>query len=199
MRLRGLSELTITRRRQILATVASSAGVPLLRVTESQLMTWREGLALGAGTTCTNISHVASFYAWAAERGLRRDNPAARLPRPKLGRRLPRPIGEDDLTAALDGARQPLRLWLVLMGWCGLRCKEVALLRRDCIRENDPAQVIHRGRGRDERPQRTGCAPVPVRRQRDQGRGPALVGVGVHPPGWQARAEPAVAGKPARR
>ncbi|MGH3275889.1 MAG: tyrosine-type recombinase/integrase, partial [Streptosporangiaceae bacterium] len=73
------------------------------------------------------------FYAWAARTGLVGVNPVEDLPVPRRGRSLPRPIGEDDLMAALAAAPDRIRLWIVLAAWAGLRAKEVALLRRENI------------------------------------------------------------------
>jgi integrase len=51
---------------------------------------------------------------------------------------------------------QPIRIWLVLAAWCGLRCKEIALLRRECLIEGASPPILMilpdatkgRGRGR---------------------------------------------------
>lgn len=159
MRLQGLSETTICQRRHALCRVARHAGVPLRDITEDQLIDWLESLSslshLSPVTIYLYVSHISEFYKWVTIRGLRADNPAARLPRPRLPRRLPRPVTETDLAAALDCAPQPIRLWLVLAAWCGLRCKEIALLKRECIRENDtpPVLLVDAGatKGRSER------------------------------------------------
>jgi integrase len=69
-------------------------------------------------------------------------NPAADLPRPQRPRRLPRPVGEEQLMAALAAAGQPVRAFLVLAGWAGLRAKEIALLRREAVYDMAPQPVI---------------------------------------------------------
>ena len=38
------------------------------------------------------------------------------------------------LLSALDSAPPRIRLWLVLAAWCGLRAREIALLRAESIR-----------------------------------------------------------------
>jgi integrase len=65
--------------------------------------------------------------------GLIAENPADALPVPRLARRVPRPVSEQDLMEALAAAPRRIRCWLVLAAWCGLRTKEVALLRVENI------------------------------------------------------------------
>lgn len=93
-------------------------------------------------TTLTYVSHVRQFYLWALGEGLIEVNPAARLPVPRRRKRLPRPIGEEDLMHALGLAPPQVRLGLVLAAFCGLRAKELALLRRESILDKATPPVI---------------------------------------------------------
>jgi integrase len=74
---------------------------------------------------------------------------------PRIGRRLPRPVSEPDLMRALAMATPRIRPWLVLAGWCGLRAKEIAYLRRECVLETagPPVLLVARDatKGRSER------------------------------------------------
>ena len=74
---------------------------------------------------------------------------------PRSGRTIPRPIGDDDLFAALETAPPRVRPWLVLAAWAGLRAKEIALLRRECVLDTlaRPALLIATDatKGRNER------------------------------------------------
>ena len=133
LRLQGLSELTVRARRGALDRLARQLAVPLLEASADDLLAWRKGMTVGPVSVRSYVSHVQQFYAWAARRGLLPASPAAGIPVPKIGRRLPRPIGTDDLFAAVAQAPDRIRLWLVLAAWCGLRAKEIALLRRECI------------------------------------------------------------------
>src|SRR5262245_48715349 len=143
MRLSGLAATTIAHRRRALQRIAAFIAIPLLAATAADLYAWRASLTgLADVTVAAYVSHVRSFYDWAAGAGLIQHSPAARLPVPSLGRRLPRPISTDDLYRAIAAAAQPVRLWLVLICWCGLRCKEIALLRRDSIRETAAPPVV---------------------------------------------------------
>jgi integrase/recombinase XerC len=54
-----------------------------------------------------------------------------------------RPITEDDLEIAIESAVGNVRVWLVLAAWCGLRAKEIALLRAENIRlRDDPPYLL---------------------------------------------------------
>jgi integrase len=98
------------------------------------LADWRVSLDHHApGVICGYVSHAAQFYGWAVAQGLAGSNPAALLAVPRRPRRLPRPIPTDDLMAALEGAPRRIRPWMVLGAWAGLRAKEVALLRAECL------------------------------------------------------------------
>jgi integrase len=81
----------------------------------------------------TYASHLRGFYEWCEHEGLVTGNPVTGLPLPRLGRRLPRPIGEEDLMRAVALAPPRVRPWLILAAWCGLRSKEIAYLRRENI------------------------------------------------------------------
>src|SRR5882672_2286390 len=72
--------------------------------------------------------------------------------RPKLPRRLPRPIPEDRLLVALEAAGGRVRAYLFLAAFAGLRAAEIAGLRREDIREGGGQPVIVvTGKGRKER------------------------------------------------
>lgn len=143
LRLRGLSENTVYNRGLVLGKLAAALPVPLLEAAEGDLMAWRAALAVGRSATLTYTSHVHQFFEQAVAEGLRDGNPAARLPRPRRARTVPRPISEADLMTAMEDAPQPIRIWLVLANWCGLRCCEIAGLRRESIMETaDPPVLI---------------------------------------------------------
>jgi integrase/recombinase XerD len=126
---------------------------PVTDATPEQLYAWRESLRVADATAATYISSVKGFYRWLAAEGLRDDDPSAQIPAPKTPRRLPRPISEPDLMRALECAPERIRLMIVFMGWCGLRCKEVALLRRENIRDRaeNPVVVIVAGSGKGKK------------------------------------------------
>jgi len=132
---------------------AVPAPVCVADATAEQLYAWRESLRVADATAATYISSVKGFFSWMAAEGIRDDDPSAQIPAPKTPRRLPRPISEPDLMRALEAAPERIRLMIVLMAWCGLRCKEVALLRRENIRDRaeNPVLVIVAGSGKGKK------------------------------------------------
>jgi len=131
--LQGRAATTVNQRRNALTRLARALPCPVLDAGPAELLTWRAGLTMGTSGVCGDVSHVRQFYSWAVDQGLIVASPAGRLPVPRRGRRLPRPIGEDDLMHALVTAPPRIRVWIVLAAWCGLRAKEIAYLRRECV------------------------------------------------------------------
>jgi site-specific recombinase XerC len=122
---------SVYERKLALARMEDWLGHPLLLATRDELMTWRAKIdVLAPNTIATYVAHARCFFGWAIVEGLATSNPAENLPIPPIPRRLPRPIGDDDLMYALSLAPQPVRFMMVLMAWVGLRCKEVAYLQR---------------------------------------------------------------------
>jgi integrase len=130
---RGRAWTTIYDRGRLLIRLAAFLPVPLLDATPAMLAGWRASMNHAPGVVCGYVSHASQFYRWAVAEGLAASNPAVLLPVPRRPRRLPRPIPTPDLMDALECAPGRIRLWLVLAAWCGLRCKEIALLRAECV------------------------------------------------------------------
>jgi integrase/recombinase XerC len=143
LRMRRLSEHTVYDRSRVLHRLRLALPVPLLDATEEHLAVWREGLGhLSGHAIATYCGHVTQFYRHAAAEGWITSSPAERLAVPSRPRRLPRPISEDDLMAALSSAAPRVRPWLVLAGWCGLRAQEIAYLRREDVLERHVPPVL---------------------------------------------------------
>ncbi|HUZ35178.1 MAG TPA: hypothetical protein VMV17_02505 [Streptosporangiaceae bacterium] len=111
---RGLAATTICYRRRLLGNLARHLPVPLLQATAADLGRWRGGLTVAPATVAHYVSHAVSFYGWACERNLVKVSPAAGIPVPSVRKGLPRPIGEEDLMAAIQTARGRVRPWIVL-------------------------------------------------------------------------------------
>ena len=142
LQLAGRSPATVYARRRALARLRAALGVPLLEASPAGLMAWRAGLAVLPGTVTDYVCHAREFYAWAVAGGLLEDSPAAGLPVPARVRRLPRPVAEADLFAAVAGAPPRIRPWLVLAGWAGLRACEIAGLRREQVLDTARPPVL---------------------------------------------------------
>lgn len=155
-RLEGLApKTTVYRRGNALRRLERTLQIELIEAGALVLAEWRAGLTLGDQTVLNYVTDLRRFYAWAVEQGFRADNPAAGLPVPRPGRRLPRPISSDDLFHALQVAPDRVRPWLILAAWCGLRAQEIARLRRECVLDTmrPPSLLVTQdaAKGRKER------------------------------------------------
>lgn len=138
--------------------------VDLLQADAEDLLSWRESLneldrhcGYHKGPVCdasvaAYVAAVRGFYAWALKKKYIDADPADDIPTPKRGRRYPRPISEDDLEDAIDAADPRVRPWLVCAAYLGMRCDEIAHLRREDILDTarTPVVMVH-GKGDKER------------------------------------------------
>ncbi len=121
------AERTIRARRMVLTWLAEYLGHDPATATEAELDRWQSTLDSREKLRWQTLV-IRPYYRWLQARGVRPDNPAALLPVPKRRRRLPRPIPEDRLFAAVVEAPPRILPWLLLAGWCGLRAHEIANL-----------------------------------------------------------------------
>jgi integrase/recombinase XerC len=114
-------------------------------------MDWALGLTIGLEARAVEISHVRQWFSWLHTSGRRTSDAAADLDRPKLPDPLPRPMEDEDLERARLSAEPEIRAWLTLAGYAGMRCCEIAALRRDDIRIGRQTVLHVRGKGRRDR------------------------------------------------
>lgn len=151
---RNLSRNTIDDRRRLLLRLERWLDpTPLSAATQEQLEEWLDTLRIGPRSRYSYISALAALYGFLEDTDQRADNPTRRIRRPKLGRLLPRPISTDDLEFALMVADPRMRAWLTLAAYDGLRCAEIANLRREDVMDDHdpPILVIRQGKGRKDR------------------------------------------------
>lgn len=92
---------------------------------------------------------LTGFYRWAYETQRLSADPSTELPVVRKRRRLPRPTIHEQVRVILAKAREPVRLWSLLMAYAGLRCCEVAALQ---LPDDVTEQVIYvQGKGDIER------------------------------------------------
>jgi site-specific recombinase XerD len=119
------ADSTMKARRMVLTWLAEYLGHDPATATADQLDAWQSQLPT-INAVRWQTAMIRPYYAYLHSRGLRPDNPAALLPRPKARRRLPRPIPDDRLFAAIAAAPPRVLPWLLLAGWAGLRASEIA-------------------------------------------------------------------------
>ncbi|MGY6501658.1 MAG: tyrosine-type recombinase/integrase [Acidimicrobiales bacterium] len=146
-----MRDSTITQRRRCIARLERHlGGVELLDATEMQVEAFVDRLA-GTDGMAAEIYHVRGFYGWALEFELIDVDPSARLRRPKIARRLPRPIADDDLAVALaDPPAHRVKPILYLAAYGALRAQDMCGLRVEDLRWSERQLIVTDGKGGDE-------------------------------------------------
>ena len=109
----------------------------------------------GAAARLLYRAAVAGFFGWATSPPDDPDepwldfDPTTRLPRPPRPRRRPKPLASAQLATVLERAAEPHRTWFMLAAYAGLRCIEIARIRREHISEQEV--WVRQGKGGRER------------------------------------------------
>jgi integrase len=151
---------SIRERRLTVMRAARAFGHPVAVVSADELAVWqRTTLASLSPASMHNATvHVRQYLRWLAKKGHRAEDPSAVLIRPKLRARLPRPLADADIAHAMTCAEQPMRAWIALGAFCGLRCMEIASLAREAVVDGVAVPfLLIEGKGGKER-----VVPLPV-------------------------------------
>jgi len=144
------------------ADYLSRAGATLEDATRAQIEDYLAALELegrAASTRARRLSALKGFYRFAFTEGFRGDDPAALIPGPRQGRKLPGTLSEADVDALLDAAAQTgrtdaerlrNRCLMELLYATGLRVSELVGLPAAAAR-GDPRMLLVRGKGGRER------------------------------------------------
>lgn len=144
LRAESASKRTIDERRKILTKLDEELPFGIEEACEDELKTWLWQDGWSPGTRETYHSAMVGLYRWAFEVEELDFDPSAKIKKPKVPRRLPRPVTDDELLRLLS-SREPYILWAKLAAYAGLRCVEISRLRReDITREN---VRVERGKG----------------------------------------------------
>lgn len=131
---RGILPNTLRKREQLLTRwVTYLDGMSPFDAGPDDFAAWLDSCKIGDRARYAYISHVHSFYRWAIRHRLTLEDPTERVDRPRMRRLLPRPVTDDQLSAALVTSDPTLSLILHLMAFGGLRCMEVATLAVDDV------------------------------------------------------------------
>lgn len=149
----GAAARTVYHRERNLLRLAAVLACTLLDATAEELDAWHAAVSrsCSVSTLATYTAHVRMFYRWLVDAGHRDDDPTVRLPRTKVPRGKPRPISEQDLQRVLDVAPEPVRTWVLLGAFMGLRVHEIAQIRREDITEHDGRLTLS-GIGKGQKP-----------------------------------------------
>lgn len=156
-RARNLALTTITaygRMHRQYAAFLEARGSELLRATRDDVAAFLGSRnAKAPRTKYSYCSRIAAFYRWAISEGLTDHDPTGRVTRPLLPEGVPRVIGTDDLLRAVEAAVPRTRCFLLLAAFAGLRCKEIAGVRREdlLLHQDPPVLIVSSPKGRRER------------------------------------------------
>ena len=175
LRRTGATPITLRYRRGVLLRLARALPGPLLEATADDVDRWQAALTVSVSTLAGYTSHVRQFFKWAVETGRVDVDPTTRLPKTKVPRRQARPVPTADLRVALTCAGEPIRTWLVLAAYMGLRCAEIAGMKREDVTEHD-GRLYLSGIGKGNKPFRLPVPEhvTPVLQQHLSGRSGAL-------------------------
>lgn len=126
----------------------------LAAATADELWAWQDELRdqLAIASVRCYTSHVKMFFRWAVREGHLEVDPTVELKTPRVPAGRAAPIPEDRLRVAIscapDSADRPLKTWLVLAAYCGLRAGEIARLSRESIADD---KLLVDGKGGKER------------------------------------------------
>ncbi len=116
-----------------------------------------DGQGMAARTAARRLSALRQFYRFRLSDGQRPDDPTAALDGPRLGRSLPKPLGEPEVTRLIEAAArratpEGLRLAaaLELLYATGMRVSELVALPLATVLR-DPRAILVRGKGNKER------------------------------------------------
>ena len=146
LRAAGMADNTIDDRRKLLHRLNCELPMGLEQATVEELADWlaREGWSVQ--TKATYYGHINGFFTWACDPLTPRldYNPAASLTRPKVPAGVPRPVSDAELAYALDATADEWRRMVLLAAYAGLRCIELASIRKEDITVTN---ITIRGKG----------------------------------------------------
>lgn len=150
----GHSDRTITSRvytvRRLRANGLDPVSADREELTEwmSALVDSRTGLRVEKSTLATYRAQLRAFYQWLQDTGRREDDPTEKLPHPKPGKNLPRPLSSEQVQAVLaacsDKRATQTRAYVLLACYEGLRVHEIAKIRGEDIL---PGEILVTGKG----------------------------------------------------
>ncbi len=130
----------------------NSNGAAPSSVTSSDIESYLGSIKVSKRSSARILSALRSFFDWCVQEGQTKDNPAALVDSPKLGKYLPAVLSVDEVSAIMDSvdlkapAGKRDRAILEVLYGCGLRVSEAASLRISKINFEDGfVDVIGKG------------------------------------------------------
>ena len=164
----GKARTTIRDRTDLLRRVDTDLPMGLEAATVEELAAWLAREEWSTATKRAYYWHIRGFFRWACDpnRPLLDWDPSASLAKPSAPVGVPKPVTDDELRTALTATGEPWDLLVMLAAYAGLRCCELATIRREHITVE---HITIRGKGGKERSVPT--LPLVWERVRDLPRG----------------------------
>lgn len=148
MRLRaaGRSAYTISTRTRVLRHAERTLPQGLDGASDEEIIEYLARPTLRrAWSRATVDAHLRGYYRTMVAAGKLSLDPMVQIPRPRAGQRIPNPVTDDELRAAVQRSPDPWRGAVILASYAGLRCAEMARLDRADI--TDRHVRVQRGKG----------------------------------------------------
>lgn len=127
MRAQNCTDRTIREREIFIRSVVRRVGKPVLEMTKHDLIGFLGRADLTGKTKQNYRSTLHTFFTWMQDEGFRLDNPAARLPRPRVEPKEPDPVSTADIQKVLtSGIYADTVMKVLLYSYQGLRASEIA-------------------------------------------------------------------------
>lgn len=140
---------TIKERLIFIRSVARRTGRSLLVLTKPELVMFLGRPDLTGKTKQNYRSGLHTFFTWLQDEGYRLDNPAARLPRPRVAPTEPNPVSTDDIQTVLNsGIYGPTIMKVLLYSYQGLRASEIAAVHGSSINWDTGTITVLEAKGR---------------------------------------------------
>lgn len=134
MQARGMAKRTVKDRPMMIGRVAEASNVSPHVLSSRQILTYLARSGVGQSTRANYHVALSAWFRWLVENGHRGDNPMAKVPRPKIPRRRPRPIETAHLVQLLDSRmHRRTRTMILLAAFQGLRVHEIAKIRGEDV------------------------------------------------------------------
>ena len=175
------ADTTVRKRGELLRRVDRDLPFGIDGATVEELEGWLAANAHSPAAKHNYYHHIRGFFRWACDdKNPRLDwDPSASLAKPKVPAGIPNPVTDDEVEQALNRSGEPWWLAILLAAYAGLRCCELATVRREHITQQD---IVVKGKGGKSR--RIPTMPHVWAAVKDLPRGP----VGPSPdPQWISR------------
>jgi integrase/recombinase XerC len=139
---------TVYSRGRAIIRFRRATGIDPLDIDEHRMIGWWTNLKITPSSRAGELAAIRGYCRWAVRHGIIQVDPTRLLDRPRLPRRVPRPINEESLGHAIRTARRDVRAMLCLAAFCGLRACEISALEWS---EIGPDTLLLHGKGDKER------------------------------------------------